>query len=187
MIYAYVEDTSAFRCVHLIERTSSFYSTQVSMLTGDHEQAANAISKGIGGFDDLHASLSPDDKLRIVSDWRGTDGQILMIGDGVNDAPALAAATVGCCMGSRSATAVQNADVVIMDENVNDVDWFLRKCKSAQRIAVQNLVVSLGLMFAVSLVATTGSIPLWMAVTAHEGSTLLVGINGLRLLSSRLS
>lgn len=157
------------------------------MLTGDRLATATSVAGEVGGLDHVYSDLSPEDKLTLLSEWKGENWSVMMVGDGVNDAPALAGATVGCAMGLQSATAVHYADVVIVESNISDVDWFLRKCRSTQAIVLQNLILALGIMIITSTAATTGIVPLWLAVSLHEGGTLLVGLNGLRLLSDQLS
>mmetsp|Transcript_30010 Transcript_30010/g.115199 ORF Transcript_30010/g.115199 Transcript_30010/m.115199 type:complete len:167 (-) Transcript_30010:159-659(-) len=162
-------------------------SLRLSMLSGDNMTSAERVSNEVGKLDDVHASLSPSEKLNILSGWRGSKGSVLMVGDGVNDAPALAGATVGCSLGLRSATAVENSDVIFMDENLSSLSWYIRKSKSTRAIVAQNLVLALGFMALASMSAACGALPLWLAVSMHEGGTLLVGLNGLRLLSDDLS
>ena len=151
------------------------------MLTGDHKQNAKKIADHLG-IDEYFADLRPEDKLRIVSKVAEERG-LAMVGDGINDAPALARATVGICMGQvGSAAAIEAADAVLLHDNLELLGWLMDKGLQTKAIVRQNLFLA----FAVILLATTpallGWIPLWVAVILHEGGTVLVGLNALRLL-----
>lgn len=151
------------------------------MLTGDHVQSARRIAKELG-ISEFHADLAPEDKLKYVSDLAAKKG-LAMIGDGVNDAPALARATVGICMGKVGNTAaVEAADVVLLQDNIELLDWLISKAKLTQQIVKQNLALATIAIICASLPALGGFVPLWLAVVMHEGGTVLVGLNALRLL-----
>lgn len=153
---------------------------QLVMLTGDHEKSARSIAQQLGI--DFRADLSPEDKLKYVSKMAESQG-LAMIGDGVNDAPALARATVGICMGKVGSTpAIDAAEVVLLHDNIERLGWLIDKAHSTQRIVRQNLVLATVAIFVASLPALAGFVPLWLAVVMHEGGTVLVGLNGLRLL-----
>lgn len=152
------------------------------MLTGDHEASAKAIAENLG-IDEYHADLRPEDKLRYVSQMSADQG-LAMVGDGVNDAPALARATVGICMGKiGSSTAIDAADIVLLQDNIERLGWLIGKSHQTQRIVKQNLAVATLAIIVASFPALAGLVPLWAAVLIHEGGTVLVGLNGLRLLS----
>lgn len=104
----------------------------------------------------------------------------------MNDAPALAAATTGIVMGLGSATAVQAADIILVQPKLTNVVWLWKKAKCTKRIVVQNIIFALVCMIVASCASVLGTMPFWLAVTVHEGSTILVGLNGLRLLNDRL-
>ncbi|MBA3815413.1 MAG: cation-translocating P-type ATPase [Parachlamydiaceae bacterium] len=151
------------------------------MLTGDHAKSARRIAEELA-ITEYHADLTPEDKLNYVSELASKKG-LAMIGDGVNDAPALARATVGICMGKVGNTAaVEAADVVLLQDNIELLDWLISKAKLTQQIVKQNLALATIAIICASLPALGGFIPLWLAVIMHEGGTVLVGLNALRLL-----
>jgi heavy metal translocating P-type ATPase len=154
------------------------------MLTGDHPEMAQLIAKQVG-IDAVFAHLRPEDKLLKVADLSHKRG-LIMVGDGVNDAPALARATVGISLGKiGSATAVDASDVVFLNDDLFLLDWLYRKAHQTMRIVKQNLTLALGVIVLATTPALLGIIPLWAAVILHEGGTVLVGINSLRLLRVR--
>lgn len=154
---------------------------QVVMLTGDHEKSAKRIAEKLG-IDDYYADLTPENKLDLVTKL-SKNHELAMVGDGVNDAPALARASVGICMGKvGSTTAVDAADVVLLHDNIEYLDWLFQKSHQTKRIVKQNLIIALSAIAIASIPALGGYIPLWLAVVMHEGGTVLVGLNALRLL-----
>lgn len=151
------------------------------MLTGDHEETARRVAREVG-LDEYHANLKPEDKLDYVADLTNEKG-LAMLGDGVNDAPALARSTVGISMGKMgSAAAVDASDVVFLNDNLELLDWLVGKAKQTQTIVKQNLSVASCAILIATIPALAGYIPLWLAVVLHEGGTVLVGLNALRLL-----
>jgi Cd2+/Zn2+-exporting ATPase len=153
------------------------------MLTGDHRQAAKRIADQIGGFDEVHAELLPDEKLRAIEDIHHQHGPVAMVGDGINDAPALARADIGIAMGGGgTAQAMETADVVLMQDDLSHVPMALRVARKSRRVIKENIALSLGLKFIFLALAITGFATLWMAVIADVGATLLVTLNGMRLL-----
>lgn len=154
---------------------------ELVMLTGDHFNSAKRISETLK-IDAFHASLTPEEKLHYVSKIAEKKG-LAMIGDGVNDAPALARATVGICMGKvGSSAAVDAADVVLLHDNIELLDWLIDKAKQTQTVVRQNLFLATSAIIFASIPALAGVVPLWLAVVMHEGGTVLVGLNALRLL-----
>lgn len=154
---------------------------QLLMLTGDHENSARRIADQLG-LDEYYADLRPEDKLNHVTQLAHQRG-LAMVGDGINDAPALARATVGICMGKvGSGAAVDAAEVVLLHDNFEYIDWLMQKAKQTQAIVRQNLFIAVSAIFIASLPALAGIVPLWLAVVMHEGGTVLVGLNALRLL-----
>jgi Cd2+/Zn2+-exporting ATPase len=157
----------------------------IVMLTGDNEQVAGAIAREVG-IDEVRAHLLPEDKAEAIADLRARHGGVAMIGDGVNDAPALARASVGIAMGAAgTAAALEAADVALMSDDIAQVPFAIGLARQTRRIIVQNLVIALGVIAALIVVTTTGLIRIGPAVIFHEGSTLVVIANALRLLAYR--
>jgi Cd2+/Zn2+-exporting ATPase len=153
------------------------------MLTGDHHKAAQRIADRIGGIDEVHAELLPDEKLKAIEDIHSQYGAVAMVGDGINDAPALARADIGIAMGGGgTAQAMETADVVLMQDNLSHVPMALRIARKSRRVIKQNIALSLALKLAILALAIPGIATLWMAVMADVGATLLVTVNGMRLL-----
>lgn len=152
------------------------------MLTGDHDYNAKRVAQELS-LDRYYANLRPENKLKYVSDLAQEKEGLIMVGDGINDAPALARATVGICMGKvGSDTSIEASDVVLLHDNLERLDWLMGKAKKTRRIVKQNLTIAIGAITLASLPALAGIVPLWLAVIMHEGGTVLVGINALRLL-----
>jgi cation transport ATPase len=155
---------------------------RVVMLTGDHQENARSIASQLN-IDDAYADLTPEAKLSLVTSLSQEQG-LLMVGDGINDAPALARATVGVSMGQlSSASAREASDVVLLHNNLHALPWLFSKATFTHHIIKQNLFIAVSSIFIGTLASLGGFIPLWLAVSIHEGSTLLVGINALRVLS----
>ncbi|MFJ3614573.1 heavy metal translocating P-type ATPase [Streptomyces hydrogenans] len=154
------------------------------LLTGDNERAARRVA-GRVGITDVRAGLLPEEKVAAVRAWEAEGRRVLVVGDGVNDAPALAAAHCGVAMGrAGSDLALETADAVVVRDELAAVPAVVALSRAAHRLVVQNLVIA-GAFIAV-LVAWDlfGTLPLPLGVAGHEGSTVLVGLNGLRLLRS---
>lgn len=155
--------------------------TSIVMLTGDHHESAEKVAKDVG-IDEYFSELKPEDKMRHIERLSKEKG-LAMVGDGVNDAPALARATVGICMGKVGNTAaIDAADVVLLNDNIELLDWIFQKAKQTQVIVRQNLLLATAAILFASIPALGGYVPLWVAVVMHEGGTVLVGLNALRLL-----
>lgn len=151
------------------------------MLSGDHEASVKAAAKQLG-LDDYYAELRPESKLDHVTRLSKEKG-LVMVGDGVNDAPALARATVGICMGKvGSGAAIEAAEVILLHDNLEQLPWLMEKARQTQAIVKQNLFIAIGAIGIAALPALAGVVPLWLAVVMHEGGTVLVGLNALRLL-----
>lgn len=155
------------------------------MLTGDNQQTANVIAKSVG-IDDARGSLLPEDKLKAVEAELAAHGTVGMVGDGINDAPALAKSSIGFAMGAAGTdTAIETADVALMDDDLRKVPEFIRLSRKTGAILKQNIVVALGIKAVFMVLALVGVATLWMAVFADMGASLLVVFNGLRLLKAR--
>ncbi|MGZ3634377.1 MAG: HAD-IC family P-type ATPase, partial [Parachlamydiaceae bacterium] len=168
---------------HIKEMISDLLQRQwrVIMLTGDHTDSARKIAIE-AGITEYYAELKPEDKLHHISQLSQKQ-KLAMTGDGVNDAPALARATVGISMGKvGSASAIEAADIVLLHDNIEWLDWLISKAFQTQRIVKQNVLLASAAILFASLPALGGIVPLWLAVILHEGGTILVGLNALRLL-----
>lgn len=153
---------------------------ETAMLSGDSEENASLVAENIG-LEKVYSSLTPEAKLNLVESL-ASKGHA-MVGDGINDAPSLARSTVGIAMGKMgSALAIESSDIVLLQDDLSTIPWVIKKARSTKKIIRQNLSLSLGVIFFASLFALLGSIPLWLGVILHEGGTLLVGLNSLRLL-----
>ncbi|MGI9329773.1 MAG: heavy metal translocating P-type ATPase [Gammaproteobacteria bacterium] len=153
------------------------------MLTGDQPRAADRVAAAIGGIDEIHAGLLPEEKLTAIEKLRESAGATAMVGDGINDAPALARADIGIAMGGGgTAQAMETADVVLMQDDLSHVPLALRMARKSRRVIKENIVLSLVLKLAFLALAVPGIATLWMAVLADVGATLLVTLNGMRLL-----
>lgn len=155
------------------------------MLTGDRRQAAEAVARELG-LDEVRAGLSPEDKVGAIVALRSQGRRVAMVGDGVNDAPSLAAADVSVAMGARGTdAALEQAEVILMHDRIENFLQALRLSRRARAIIRQNLAVSLGVVLVMVVATSLGAVPLALGVTAHEGSTVLVCLNSLRLLFGR--
>ena len=155
------------------------------MLTGDNPQAAARVAERVGHISEVRAGLLPEDKLRAIEELRERYGRVAMVGDGINDAPALARADIGIAMGAGTAQAMETADVVLMQDDLSHVPMALRIARRSRTLVKQNIALSLGLKIAVLVLAVPGITTLWMAVLADVGATLLVTLNGMRALRAR--
>jgi Zn2+/Cd2+-exporting ATPase len=158
---------------------------RVAMLTGDHPDAARAVAEQVG-VDEFHAALRPEQKHALVRELRAAHGPVLMVGDGINDAPALAAADVGVAMGAAgSDAALETADVALMSDELLKLAYAVRLARATLRNIKTNVGISLTLKAAFLIMAVTGSATLWMAVLADTGASVIVVGNALRLLRAR--
>ncbi|MGX6566726.1 heavy metal translocating P-type ATPase [Cupriavidus necator] len=152
------------------------------MLTGDNEHTAQAIADEVG-IDDARGNQLPEDKLRAVESFAAQGAAIGMVGDGINDAPALAKADIGFAMGAAGTdTAIETADVALMDDDLRKVPAFVRLSRGTAAILTQNIVLALAIKAVFLVLTFTGQATMWMAVFADMGASLLVVFNGLRLL-----
>ncbi|HWL16313.1 MAG TPA: cation-translocating P-type ATPase [Opitutus sp.] len=155
------------------------------MLTGDRRHAAEAVAKELG-LDEVRAGLSPEGKVAAIMELRAGGRKVAMVGDGVNDAPSLAAADVSVAMGARgSDAALEQAEVILMHDRIENFLAAERLSRRARAVIRQNLTISLGVVIVMVIATAWGAVPLAIGVAAHEGSTLVVCLNSLRLLFGR--
>jgi Cd2+/Zn2+-exporting ATPase len=156
------------------------------MLTGDNPAVAERIGQAVG-VTEVKASLLPEDKLGTIQTLQKEYGAVAMVGDGVNDAPALATATVGIAMGGAgTAVALETADVALMADDLSKLPFAVGLSRASRSIIQQNLAISLGVIVLLLLTSVLGLVQLGWTVIAHEGSTVLVALNALRLLGYQL-
>lgn len=152
------------------------------MLTGDNASVARRVSQALG-IREVRSELLPGAKLTLIQEWQKSRGAVAMVGDGVNDAPALAAATVGIAMGGAgTAVALETADVALMGDDLCKLPFAVALSRASAKIIKQNLGIALSVIVLLIIASAFGAIPLSVAVVFHEGSTLVVVLNGLRLL-----
>lgn len=155
--------------------------TRLIMISGDHQRVAEAVASSVG-LTEARGDLMPEDKVAAIVALRGEAGKVAMVGDGVNDAPAMANATVGIAMGAAgSDVALETADVALMADDLTKLPFAVALSRRTSRVIRQNLWISLGVV-AVLVPATILGLTIGVAVIAHEGSTLVVVLNALRLL-----
>jgi Cd2+/Zn2+-exporting ATPase len=159
----------------------------ITMLTGDNRGTAEALARQMD-LHDTQAELLPDQKLAVVENLKRQYGTVAMVGDGINDAPALASADIGIAMGGiGSDTALETADVVLMNDDLSRIPYSIMLGKSALRIIKQNIVVALLTKAVFLTLGVFGMTSLWLAILADDGATLIVILNSLRLLNHKRS
>jgi Cd2+/Zn2+-exporting ATPase len=165
-----------------IRRLASLGVEKVVMLTGDNEKVARAIAEQVG-ITEVRAGLLPEDKLAAIREIMRGSGNTAMIGDGVNDAPALASATVGIAMGAAGTdVALETSDIALMADDLSGLPFAVGLGRATRRTIRQNLVLSFGVVAALVPLSLLGIAGIGAAIVFHEGSTLLVVANALRLL-----
>ena len=159
---------------------------RIVLLTGDNAGVANAVGKELG-IDEVHAELLPGQKVDAIKELEARYGPVAMVGDGINDAPALATATLGVAMGvAGSDVALESADMLLVSDNLSRLPDAFNLARRTRAIVRQNLAFAFGVMATLMILALFGSIPLPVGVIGHEGSTLIVVANSLRLLVRRM-
>lgn len=169
----------------LEELRQSMPNLRTAMLSGDSERTAQAVAARLGTVDEVRAGLLPADKLAAVGELQRTHGPVAMVGDGINDAPALARADVGIAMGGGTGQAMETADVVLMQDDLARLPAALRIARRNRAVVRQNIALSLGLKLAFLALTIPGLATLWLAVVADVGATVLVTLNGMRMLRAK--
>ncbi|MFI4884732.1 MAG: heavy metal translocating P-type ATPase [Steroidobacterales bacterium] len=158
---------------------------RTAMLSGDNEGAAQMVAARLGCVDEVRAGLLPADKLAAVAELQRSHGPVAMVGDGINDAPALARADVGIAMGGGTGQAMETADVILMQDDLGRLPAALRVARRSRAVVRQNIAISLGLKLAFLALTIPGLATLWLAVVADVGATVLVTLNGMRMLRAK--
>ena len=154
-----------------------------AMLTGDAAGSANAVARTVGIAEaNVHAQLLPEDKLNALKEIRKQNGAVMFVGDGINDAPVLAGADVGAAMGSGADAAIEAADAVFMNSNVDAIPQSIAIARSTNRIAWQNVIFALVIKIAVMILGLAGHANMWMAVFADTGVAMICVLNSIRIL-----
>jgi Cd2+/Zn2+-exporting ATPase len=174
-------DTLRPEAIPLVKRLKQMGIHQI-MVTGDNRHSANAIAQELG-IEQVHAELLPEDKVNLVKQLQAKYNTVAAIGDGINDAPALAAANIGIAMGvAGSDVALETADVVLMTDSLDKLEQAIKLGKRTQRIIKQNIVFALSFIILLLITNFLGDLTMPLGVLGHEGSTVLVTLSGLRLL-----
>ncbi|WP_407686676.1 heavy metal translocating P-type ATPase [Mycobacterium sp. HUMS_1102779] len=170
---------------HAAARVAALTGSEPVLLTGDNARAAARLAGDLG-ISQVRAGLLPEDKVTAVRDLEAGGAKVMLVGDGVNDAPAMAAAHVGVAMGrSGSALTLETADAVITRDDLATVPAVIALARRARRVVAANLVIAATFIAVLVTLDLVGHLPLPLGVAGHEGSTVLVGLNGLRLLRTR--
>jgi Zn2+/Cd2+-exporting ATPase len=173
-----IRDEAAF----LVQRLRKLGVQKIVMLTGDNQLTAQSVGQQLG-IDEVHAELLPEDKVSVIKYLRQEYGTVAMVGDGINDAPALATATVGIAMGvAGSDVALETADIVLMADRLERIVTAIRLGRRAMNIVKQNIAFALGFIALLLVTNFAADLSLPIGVIGHEGSTILVTLSGLRLL-----
>lgn len=179
-----VADTIRPEARTIIQQLHAAGIAHVVMLTGDNRVTAEAIAREVG-IDEVHAELLPEDKVRKIEELVAHYGTVAMVGDGVNDAPALARADLGIAMGAiGSDAAIETADIALMTDDLSRLPWLVRHAKRTLAIIRQNIAFSLAVKALFVVLTFAGMASLWGAIAADTGASLLVVANALRLLSA---
>jgi Cd2+/Zn2+-exporting ATPase len=155
---------------------------QIVMLTGDNQRTADSVAQQLG-VDQIYAELLPEDKVNVIRHLQQQYQTVAMVGDGINDAPALAQASVGIAMGvAGSDVALETADIVLMADRLEKLEQAIRLGRRSQSIVKQNITFALSFIVLLLVANFTGDITMPLGVIGHEGSTVIVTLSGLRLL-----
>ncbi len=177
-----LEDALRQNAASVVERLSHVTSGRVHLLTGDNDATARAVAAQTG-IEQVHARLLPEAKADVVRQLEADGTAVMVVGDGVNDAPALATATIGVAMGRHgSDLALDTADAVIIRDDLSAIPNIITLSRRARRFVIANLIIAGAFITTLVLWDLIGTLPLPLAVAGHEGSTVIVALNGLRLL-----
>jgi len=177
-----VADVIRFDAPAAVARLRELGVGKTVMLTGDNARVAAHIASQVD-LSDTHSDLLPEDKLSVIRSLVNEYGEVAMVGDGVNDAPALANSTVGIAMGGAGTdVALETADVALMGDDLSKLPFAVGLSRAARRTIIQNLVIALGVIAMLVVASVTGIVGIGLAVVFHEGSTIVVVLNSLRLL-----
>ncbi|TRU46285.1 MAG: heavy metal translocating P-type ATPase [Microcystis aeruginosa Ma_QC_Ca_00000000_S207] len=177
-----VADTLRDSAVNLVEKLKKSGIEHIVLITGDNQQSADKVAKKLG-IEEVYADLLPEDKLNVIKNLQEKYHTVAMVGDGINDAPALAMANVGIAMGKAgSDVALETADIILMSDNLAKIPSAINLGRRANRIVKQNITFALAFIGILLIANFAGDITLPLGVVGHEGSTVLVTLSGLRLL-----
>ncbi|WP_329073381.1 heavy metal translocating P-type ATPase [Amycolatopsis sp. NBC_01480] len=177
-----IADQVRAEAVATVAAVTRLTGTEPVLLTGDNQATAARLATRVG-ITDVRAGLLPEDKVTAVRELQAGDGRVTVVGDGINDAPALAAAHAGIAMGGAgSDLALQTADAVVVRDDLTTIPAVIALSRRARRVVTANLVIAAAFITGLVLWDLIGTLPLPLGVAGHEGSTVIVGLNGLRLL-----
>ncbi len=177
-----IADTIRSEAVNVVKSMKKSGIKRVVMLTGDNRQTAAAVAAATG-VDEFRAELLPEDKVTAVSELTKSLGHVAMVGDGVNDAPAMAASSLGIAMGAIGTdAAIETADIALMSDDLSKLAWLIGHSRRTLAVIKQNITFALAIKVLFIVLALAGMATLWMAIAADMGASLLVIFNGLRLL-----
>lgn len=180
-----VADQVRSSSLSIIQKLKKLGIEKTIMLTGDNKSAGASIGRQLG-LTDVQAELMPQDKLDIIKSLRTQHGHVAMVGDGINDAPALASASVGIAMGGAGTdTALETADIALMADDLEKLPYTIALSRKTLQVIKQNITFAFGLKLLALLLIVPGWLTLWMAVFADVGSTLIVVLNSMRLMKIR--
>ncbi|WP_143438251.1 HAD-IC family P-type ATPase [Hydrocoleum sp. CS-953] len=177
-----VADTVRLEAKKMINQLKSLGIESIVMLTGDNKKTADTVAQHLG-INIVYSELLPEDKLTVIKRLQQENKSVAMVGDGINDAPAISLATVGIAMGGAgSDVALESADIVLMADRLEKLVEAISLGRRANRIIRQNITFAIGFIFLLLVANFTGNINMPLGVLGHEGSTVLVTLSGLRLL-----
>ncbi len=183
--FIFISDTIRPESIDVVRQLKSLGVENTVMITGDNSLIAAEVGKEVG-IDETGADLMPEDKVGFIESLKNRHNSVVMIGDGVNDAPALAASDIGVAMGAiGSDVALETADIALMSDDLSRVPWAYRLSKKAYRIIIANIAMAIGIKAIFIGLASAGLATLWMAVFADMGVSLMVIVNGMRALRLR--